>query len=178
MENSLDDIKKKVEELAEQINAPKFLLPTFDHVIGDATPCIKIDRDGYMYYVISERGHEYERRKTDSIDELLYWIFAKVTFSVACAYELGHRIEDKDCRRIIFEKQEELLGLLNENWGEREQAEHQEILKSHPFDDLAGLRATYWRQLREQGYSELEIEKSAYEKYPQKNEEKSRLAQV
>ena len=164
---SLNDIKKKVDELALKINAPKNLLPTYGHIIGDATPCIEIDRNGCMFYVISERGQEYERRKTDKIDDLLFWIFASVTFSMSCDYELRNRIEDRDCRRIMFDRQVELLGQLNETWGEREQAEHQNILKSFPFDDLAGLRATFCGQLRQQGYSEVEIEKLSYEKYPQ-----------
>ena len=164
---SLSDIKRIVDELALKINASTNLLPTYNHIRGDATPCIEVDNEGYMSYVISERGEEYSRKKTDKIDDLLYWIFADVTFSMSCKYELKNRIENKDCRRIMFDKQEELLGQLNETWREREQTEHQRILKSYPFDDLAGLRATFWGQLREQGYSEIECEKLAYEKYPQ-----------
>ena len=163
---SLADIKKMVDELALKINAPTNLLPTYNHIIGDATPCIEVGNNGFLFYVISERGEEYSRKKTDKIDDLLYWIFASVTFEMSCAYELKNRIEDKDCRRIMFNKQEELLGQLNETWMEREQAEHQNILKSFPFDDLAGLRAIFWRKLREQGYSEKKCEKLAYEKYP------------
>jgi len=124
---SLDDIKEMVEELALKINAPKNLLPTYGHAIGDATPYIEIDSNGCLFYVISERGQEYERKKTDKINDLLYWIFADVTFSMSCDYELKNRIEDKDCRRIIFDKQVELLGQLHETWGEREQAEHQRL---------------------------------------------------
>lgn len=164
---SLADIKRIVDELALKINASTNLLPTYNHIIGDGTPCIEVDNDGNMFYVISERGNEFSREKTDKIDDLLYWIFADVTFSMSCEYEKKNRIEDKDCRRIIFDKQEELLGQLNETWREKEQAEHQQILKSFPFDDLAGLRAIFWGQLREQGYSELESKKLAYEKYPQ-----------
>jgi len=61
---SLADIKKKVNELALKINAPANLLPTYNHIIGDATPCIEVDNNGYMYYVISERGQEFERKKS------------------------------------------------------------------------------------------------------------------
>ncbi len=150
-------IRKKVDELSLKINAPTHLLPTYGHVIGDATPCVEVDSNGFMFYVISERGQKFERRKTDKIDDLLYWIFASVTFSMSCDYELKNRIEDKNGRRIIFGKQEELLRQLDETWMEREQAENQCILKSFPFDDLAGLRATFCGQLRQQGYSEIEI---------------------
>jgi hypothetical protein len=86
---------------------------------------------------------------------------------MASDYELKNRIEDKDCRRIMFEKQEELLGILNDTWRQRENEEHKRILKNYPFDDLAGLRATYCGQLRQQGHSENEIDKLAYQKYPE-----------
>lgn len=170
---SLDDIKKKVDELALKINAPTNLLPGYGQQTSDAHPYIEVDNLGFMFYIISERGQEYERKMTDKIDDLLYRIFSGVTFSMACDYELKNRIEDKDCRRIMFEKQEELLGQLNDTWRQKENAEHQSILKTHPFDDLAGLRASYCGQLRQQGLSETEIDKLAYEKYPE-NEKKNR----
>lgn len=162
---SLEDIKKKVNELALIINAPAHLLPNYGEPDWNAHPCIEVDNLGLMYYIISEPGQEYERRMTDKIDDLLYWVFANVTFSMACDYELKNRIEDQDSRRIMFDKQEELLGQLSNTWGQKEKAEHQGILKKHPFDDLAGLRATYCRHLRQKGFSEAEIDKLAYEKY-------------
>ena len=85
---------------------------------------------------------------------------------MACNYELKNRSEDKDCRRIMFEKQEELLGILNDVWKQKRKEEHRSILEKHPFDDLAELRASYFRHLRQQGYDENEITKLAYEKYP------------
>ncbi|NEU07861.1 hypothetical protein GZH53_06010 [Flavihumibacter sp. R14] len=163
---SLDDIKKIVDELALKINAPTNLLPSYGQQTWDSHPYIEVDNLGFMFYIISERGQEYQRKMTDKIDDLLYWIFANVTFSKASEYELKNRIEDKDCRRIMFDKQEELLGQLNYNWRQKENAERQGILKNHPFDDLAGVRATYFGQLRQQGLSETEISKLAYEKYP------------
>lgn len=88
---------------------------------------------------------------------------------MASNYELKNRIEDKDCRRIIFDKQEELLGILSDSWRQKMNQEHYWILRNYPFDDLAGLRATYCGQLRKQGYSESEIDRLAYERYPEKN---------
>ena len=163
---SIEDIQKRVKELALKINVPEYLLPTFEHLRGDGTPCIEVDSKGFMYYVISERGQEFERRKTGKINDLLYWIFSDVTSLMSFRYELENRIEDKDCRRLAFNKQLELLGLLDNDWKEKEKNEHQIILKSFPFDDFALLRANLLSQLRKQGYSEMEIEKIAYEKYP------------
>lgn len=164
---SIDDIKKKVDELATKINAPTDLLPTYGYSKDFAYPHIEVDNVGLLHYVIVERGQELERKITDKPDDLLYWIFASVTFSMACDYELNNRIEDKDCRRIIFEKQEELLGILSDTWRQKEHTEHQVILRNYRFDDLAGLRATYCGQLRQQGYSETELDKIANAKYPQ-----------
>jgi hypothetical protein len=163
---TLNDIRKKVEELAEKINSKTELLPTYGYSKDFAFPHIEIDSVGLLHYVIVERGQELERKTTNKIDELLFWIFADITFSMACDYELQNRIENKDCRRIMFDKQEELLGLLDNSWQQKEANEHLNILKNHPFDDLAGLRATYFGQLREQGFSETEIIKLAYERYP------------
>ena len=167
MRKTVNDIQNIVKQLAERINAPTYLLPTFSFPIGDATPNIEVDNLGLYNYVISERGDEYERKITSDLNDLLYWIFASVTFSMACDYELKNRIENKDFRRIMFAKQEELLGLLNKDWEEKEKKEHQSILYNNPFDDLAGLRATYCGELRAKGLSESEIDKLAYEKYPE-----------
>ena len=164
---SLNDIKERVEELAKIINATTDLLPTYGYSKDFAYPHIEIDSFGRLHYVIIERGQELERKTTEKLDDLLYWIFTSVTFSMASDFELKNRIEDKECRRIMFEKQEELLGQLNESWRLKENAYHQSVLKRHPFDDLAGLRATYYGQLRKQGLSETEIDKLAYAKYPE-----------
>jgi len=168
MTKTVTEIQNIVNQLAERINAPKYLLPTFSSPIGDATPNIEVDNLGLYNYVISERGEEYERKITSDLNDLLYWIFASVTFSMACDYELKNRIDEKDFRRIMFAKQEDLLGVLNKDWKEKERKGHQSILNNNPFDDLAGLRATYCRELREKGLSESEIQKIAYEKYPER----------
>ncbi|EMQ93816.1 hypothetical protein D778_01403 [Xanthomarina gelatinilytica] len=165
---TLTEIQNLAKELASKINAPTNLLPTFSTPIGDATPNVEVDNSGLYHFVISERGTEYERKITSDINDLMYWIFSGVTFSMACDYELKNRIEDKDSRRIMFAKQEELLGRLNKDWEERERRKHKSILINNPFDDLAGLRATYFGELRAKGLPESEIERLAYEKYPEK----------
>ena len=164
---SLDDIKKKVDKLALKINVPVDSLPTYGYSRDFAYPHIEVDSIGLLHYVITERGQELDRKTTTNIDDLLYWIFADVTFTMANKFELKYRIEGQDNRRILFEKQEALLGILDDTWRQKEHEDHKQILKSYPFDDLAGLRATYCGQLRQQGYSEVEIDKLAYEKYPE-----------
>ena len=164
----LIEIENLTKDLASRIKAPTNLLPTFSSPVGDATPNIEVDNSGLYHLVISERGTEYERKVTSDLDDLMYWVFSGVTFSMACHYEIKNRVEDKDSRRIMFAKQLELLAILNKDWEKRERKEHESILINNPFDDLAGLRATYFRELRAKGLPESEIKKLAYEKYPEK----------
>lgn len=168
MNQKLVKVQIMVNELAKLINAPTDLLPTYEKSKDFAHPHIELDNDGLYNYVVVERGQEWTRKATSDLNELLYWIYNSVTFSMASDYELKNRIEDKDARRIMFAKQEELLGILNENWREKQMMEHKQILERYPFDDLAGLRANYFRELREKGLPESEIEKLTYEKYPEK----------
>jgi hypothetical protein len=163
---SIDDIKTKVDELSKKINVPDSYLPTYGQMKYDAHPYIEIDDLGFVYYVVSERGTEFERKKARDIGDILYWIFERVTFRMAFDFELKNRIEDQDCRRIAFNKQEELLRMLDKKWEQMVVEDHKKILLSAPFDDLAGLRATFCGQLRELGHTKFEIDKIAYERYP------------
>jgi len=160
-------IKKQVEKFADLISAPLNSLPTYGYSRDMAHPHIEIDRLGRLHYVVIERGHENKRLTTKDLDELLYWIFDSITFSMASGYELKNRIENQDSRRLLFTKQEELLGIINPLWKNKNQIKNQRILEKYSFDDLALLRATYCRQLRKQGLNESEINKLAYEKYPE-----------
>ncbi|OYU95365.1 MAG: hypothetical protein CFE21_09445 [Bacteroidetes bacterium B1(2017)] len=140
---SLVDIKNKVEELAQVIGSAPTILPAFGQQNLDAHPYIEVDDLGNMFYIFSERGRELERFRTDKLDELLFRIFSSVTFTMACEFELNNRIEEKDCRRIIFDKQLELLRQLNKDWQQRENIEHQRILIEHPFQDNASIHGNY-----------------------------------
>jgi hypothetical protein len=132
---SLKYIMDEVEKMAAKIHARKELLPTYGYSTDGAHPHIEIDRTGQMHYVIVERGSELDRRITKNIETLFYWIFSKVTFSMAAEFELNNRIESQDCRRMLFAKQEELLGILNIEWQEEEYQRHQNILEKRPFRD-------------------------------------------
>jgi hypothetical protein len=163
---SLEELKQKVDELAQRIKCPQHFLPSYGEMKHDAHPYVDIDRSGTLYYIVKERGHENKWLRTYKLQELLYWVFEDVTWRMALEFEIKNRIEDKDCRRIMFQKEEELLGQLDELWQQKKKEEHDKILLDHPFDDFAGLRAIFFAQLRMQGLSELEINKKAYEKYP------------
>lgn len=62
------------------------------------------------------RGQEIERHSSIDLDDILYWVFQGVTFSMAVKYEVAHRIEGEDFRRQLWQKQFELLDWLNPAW--------------------------------------------------------------
>ena len=162
---SLKQIKSEINQRAAKIDAPQSLLPTYGRSIDGAHPHIEVDARGY-HYVIAERGQEKSRVTTTELGELLFEVFEDITFSIACQYELKHRIEGQDFRRLLFHYQEALLSRLSPEWAEKEAREHERILHNHPYDDQAVERLNFSQTLREQGLSPEEAWKQACGKYP------------
>jgi hypothetical protein len=100
----------------------------------DGSPHVEAS-DGELSYVVAERGAEFERRTTTSQDELLYWLTSDVVFSLAVDYEPNHREPGRDCRRIMFARELELMGRINPAWRARKEAEITDILVRHPYRD-------------------------------------------
>ncbi|UYY78853.1 immunity 63 family protein [Sphingomonas sp. R1] len=123
-----------VKKYGSQIGVPDIALLGTPR--GDGSPYVEVS-DAY-YFVVEERGVELERRKTDDLDELLYWIFDGVTFSISCDFELRNRKPGEDPRRQLFAKQEALLSQLSTRWSARKLDEHRAILTRHPFNDVFG----------------------------------------
>ena len=163
---SLTEIKADVDRLAAMIGATGYhALPTYGHTEDFARPHIEVDSHGY-HFVVVERGQVLDRFTTREPDDLLCRIFQGVTFSLAIDYELAHRIETQDCRRLGFQRQVELLSQLSKRWAEREAEEHERILREHPFDDYSGIRASLTKELRETGHSPETAWQMACERYP------------
>lgn len=121
------ELEAEVRALARTIDAPERLIPTFGWTMDFAHPHIECSGDT-MHWVVVERGQERERRTTFDRDELLYWVFQSVTFTMAGKWELAHRDEAEDFRRALFTKQFELLGMLRPSWVARRKAELGPIL--------------------------------------------------
>lgn len=166
MQVTLNDIKSLVETLAQKINAPKNLLPTYGYSIDGAHPHIEVDEFGQLYYIINERGEEISRDFAVDMNDLLYRIFYSVTLNMAADFELKNRIDTEDFRRQMFSKQEEFLATLNKEWRARIEKDHQWILRTHPFDDLANVRATFTKQLTDKGTESWEAWNEACKMYP------------
>lgn len=102
---------------------------------GFGDPHIEIDDGGY-HYVIWERGTEHERRTTEELDELLYWLMDNITFQMALEYELHHRVPNQDFRRLLFETQLKLLNRINSDFHKRKEEEINIILIDTPYNDI------------------------------------------
>ncbi|TPQ34680.1 Imm63 family immunity protein [Cupriavidus pinatubonensis] len=114
------------------ISRRSLFLPTVP--VGDGSPHLEIG-DGKYHLVYSERGMEFGRRSSASIDDILYWYFDSVTSTLAFNFELENRVEGQDCRRIAFAKKRELIHSINGEWDERLALEIQKILRNNPFRD-------------------------------------------
>jgi hypothetical protein len=133
---SLKEIKKKVDEIYQRV-LPKTIVPyiTYNFAIGDATPNIEVNEHGYCF-VISERGVEIERRITQDIQELMYWIFEYVTYNIASKYAVYNPYPSNwKQRRIRWKNQLELLGRISQDFKEKCKLEIMETLKNAPLED-------------------------------------------
>lgn len=131
---SISAIRRKVRELGKKINAPSHLLTVRTVTDGFGTPHIEIDKNGYNY-VISERGSEHERKQTEDITTLLFWILKDIVFIMASDYELEHRNPNEDSRRQLFSKLIDLMDRLDPKFAQWEKRELEKILEENPFDD-------------------------------------------
>lgn len=131
---TLPEIEAEINRLAAIIGASESMLPTYGRSQDGARPHIEVSYLAY-HYVVVERGEEFLRETTGDLDELLYYVFESVTFSLACDFECRHRIAGQDSRRQLFDQQVLLLSLLSPSWAEREAGRHRQILQRHPFND-------------------------------------------
>lgn len=131
---NIDDIQKEVNSLVLKIGLPEHSLNLCTVPIGDGTPYISFENNKYNY-IYSERGCEFSRKTTDSIDELLYWVMYDLVHKIAVKYELAHRVPKKDGRRIYFPKIIELMSKLDANWGVKARKHLDDTLAVNPYDD-------------------------------------------
>lgn len=122
-----------IEALADIIGAPRYSLPTYGASDQTGRPHIEVSQ--VYHYVVAERGSEHSRTVTSELDLLLYWIFESVTQHMASRYESERRRSGVDSRRLLFEKQCDLLAQLSTDWAAKQRAEQADILVLHPFRD-------------------------------------------
>jgi hypothetical protein len=134
MDISIGSIQDTVWELASRIDAPKSLTTVFSKSPQDGRPHVEVHGEE-IWLVTAERGSVFSEKKTESLDTLLYWLFRSITSQMAQKYELQHRNEQQDPRRIMFSKQMELMRSLSSNWHEILKEEVENILSTNPYLD-------------------------------------------
>ena len=124
----LDNIKREVDRLARVIDAPEQSLPTYGRSEDMARPHIEV-AGPHMSWIVVERGEERQRRTTDDLDELLYWIFRSVISEMSSKFAARHPVESKEFRYPMFKKELELMGTLSAAWRSRLIAELGHLLR-------------------------------------------------
>ena len=133
---TLATLGKQYREIAEKLGAPEYYCRFATTPQHDGSPHIEVIGDQF-HFVVTERGSEFERRKTTDPQDILFWLVSGLTFGMACEWELKHRIEGEDSRRQLFQKQIDLLSQVNQDWAERMRESCKKILEEHPFEDRA-----------------------------------------
>ena len=108
-------------------------MPGYGHSIGEDHVYIKVDKHGQLYYVLVDSEGEYEYPSPD-INDLLYRVFRSITFSMSAAFLVDNVNEKEDYLLQYFSKQLEFLSVLNKDWRDRAEQEHQVLLKPNLFD--------------------------------------------
>ncbi len=135
LEKSYDFIDSIIKGHAETINAPKNYLPTMGKNETNSRSYIEIDSRKMIHYTTKRKGKRSNRESAIDLKFIIYWVFEEATSLMAKDFAEHNNILGKDPRKIEFEKQKELLGLINEdyiNWIEDEQMK---ILKKNPYND-------------------------------------------
>lgn len=88
-----------------------------------------------IHVVTTERGLELSREVYTIREDFLYAMVALDTFWMGVDHEFRNRIEDRDCRRIIFAKQLELLERIDPDYAERRAKEIEVTLRENPYND-------------------------------------------
>ena len=126
LEFGFDD-KYTESDISETFPFELIFIDTVDVAESDGSPHVEYEGDE-LHYVITERGSEYERRKTKNPDDILFWLVSDMTFSMASDFELNNRIETEDFRIQLFSKDLELLNSINNNWAEKLRVEYNKLL--------------------------------------------------
>ncbi|WP_413208485.1 Imm63 family immunity protein [Rhodospirillum sp. A1_3_36] len=134
MNESIEEIQSTVLEIASKIDAPKTMTTIFSKSPQDGRPHIEIKKGKYRL-LFEERGFIFFEKETDSLNVLLFWIFRSITSQMAQDYELRHRVEHQDPRRILFAKQLDLMKIISLNWYHLMKDEIEKTIEESPFMD-------------------------------------------
>ncbi len=134
MKQRVNDLRTRYLDFARAVGAPDHIVSFRESPSHTGAPHVEYEGSD-LCFVVTERGCEFERRRTKDPDTLMYWLLSDLTFQMACDYESRFRRKDEDFRRQLFEKQLDLLGSLKPEWRERRKGEIRSVLEKNPFTD-------------------------------------------
>ncbi|MDP3068787.1 MAG: Imm63 family immunity protein [Opitutaceae bacterium] len=134
MKNAIAALRRRYNDYAEQLGAPQQYIMFRETPAHDGSPHIESEGADFCF-VVTERGTEFERRRTREPETILYWLLNGLTFQMASDFEVKHRKPNEDSRRQLFTKQIELLSSMNPDWGRRRAEELRQVLSEHPYVD-------------------------------------------
>ena len=134
---NLATVKNRYYKIARILKAPSKHIRFATTPQHDGSP--HVEHEGIeLHYVVTERGSEFERRKTKDTNELLFWIVSDLTWAMASDWELANRIEAEDFRRQLFRKDVELMSLIDKEWADRKRTKYENLLScKYPFENTA-----------------------------------------
>lgn len=111
-------------------NLPYSLLAGYD-----GEQYLEFGNNGEVYILAKSRGHETYRYETNCLDDFLYITFERLYIGLGLKYELEHRDDSKDWRRIGFPYAIEQIGKLSLDWQKRMEKDITELLTRSPYQD-------------------------------------------
>lgn len=93
------------------------------------------EKNEYCYVEIGDRGEVENVTKSLEVKKILYKVYSNITFNEAVAFSMNKRNENIDFRRLLFDKQLELLKNIDEIYYNKRMEEIEEILLNSPYKD-------------------------------------------
>lgn len=121
MKYGSDEFISTLYHMGALISAPRDLVSFYAGLERgriDEIRVVESNESGYEVYY-EERGDERLEEKCKTSDDLMFFIFEKVTFKMASSHEAKHRIEGVDFRIQLFSHQLSLMKRINESWYNR-----------------------------------------------------------
>jgi hypothetical protein len=131
---TLDEIKLHIDKWANQVSVPPDMMPSFGDFKGQDYSYIYIEGNSYHWVTNGDRPNVYDKATSD-VDELFYLVLETLTRQMGLVHEVMNRDPDLDNRRLAYQHQLELLGMLDNDWETRRQREIVEEIKWYPYKD-------------------------------------------
>jgi hypothetical protein len=130
----LEAVRQEFHAIAEQLSVPTNLVEFHTRQQDDGAYHLEVMGDEY-HYISTERGKTLDVRTTRDPEDVLFWLTENLTRSMASEYELNHRVERRDSRRLWMAKHVEYMQSINPAWAARVTEKYEAILVNYPFDD-------------------------------------------